>query len=88
MGNDFIYRNMGRIIHTVAWCILFGLPFFFTGRESTSVTVESYTRFVVGPLSFMLVFYAYLGVFSGESPPNSDDDGHGTFNNGNTSGHS
>ncbi len=57
MGNDFIYRNMGRIIHTVAWCILFGLPFFFTGRESTSVTVESYTRFVVGPLSFMLVFY-------------------------------
>ena len=54
---------MGRIIHTVAWCILFGMPFFFTGRQTESVTVESYTRFVVMPLSFMVVFYVnYFGL--------------------------
>ena len=55
--------RMGRIIHTVAWCILFGMPFFFTGRQTESVTVESYTRFVVMPLSFMVVFYVnYFGL--------------------------
>lgn len=56
-SNDALYRNMGRIIHTVAWCILFGLPFFFTGNKSESVTLESYVRFVAMPLSFMFVFY-------------------------------
>lgn len=55
--------RMGRIIHTVAWCILFGMPLFFTGRHSESVTVESYMRFVVMPLSFMFVFYVnYFGL--------------------------
>lgn len=51
------YRGMGMIIHIVAWCIVFGIPFFFTGRESESVTLVSYTRFVLVPSSFMFVFY-------------------------------
>lgn len=51
------FRGMGSIIHIVAWGILFGLPFFFTGRESQSVTVEGYLRSVIVPLSFMMVFY-------------------------------
>lgn len=48
---------MGSLIHIVAWGILIGVPFFFTGRETQEVTVESYVRSVIVPLSFMLVFY-------------------------------
>ena len=51
------FKGMGKLIHTAAWAILFGLPFFFTGRESQTVTVLSYVRSVIVPLSFMLVFY-------------------------------
>lgn len=55
---DGMYKKMGLVIHIVAWGILFGMPFFFTGRETQSVTWESYIRFLIVPLSFMLVFYA------------------------------
>ena len=51
------YKGVGSIIHIVAWGILFGLPFFFTGREQQEVTVTNYIRSVIVPLSFMLVFY-------------------------------
>lgn len=50
-------NGLGKIIHIAAWGILFGIPFFFTGRESETVTIESYTRFVIMPISFMFVFY-------------------------------
>lgn len=45
------------LIHLAAWGVLFGLPFFFTGRESEILTFESYVRFMIVPLSFMCVFY-------------------------------
>ena len=48
---------MGSLIHIVAWGILIGLPFFFTGRETQEITVESYIRSIIVPLSFMVVFY-------------------------------
>ncbi|MDD2416693.1 MAG: histidine kinase [Parabacteroides sp.] len=50
-------RPFQWLIHFAAWGVLFGLPFFFTGREAQSVTLESYLRFVIIPLSFMMVFY-------------------------------
>lgn len=50
-------KPFAGLVHAAAWAILFGMPFFFTGREE-SVTVESYLRFVIIPLSFMAVFYA------------------------------
>lgn len=50
-------RPFQWLIHCSAWGVLFGLPFFFTGREAQPVTFESYLRFVVIPLSFMMVFY-------------------------------
>ena len=56
------YRSMGFVIHIVAWGILFGIPFFFTGRETQSVTWESYIRFLLVLLSFMFVFYANYGL--------------------------
>ena len=52
------FKGMGKLIHIAAWAILFGLPFFFTGRESQTVTVLSYMRSMIVPLSFVLVFYA------------------------------
>lgn len=55
-----VYRTpngLGKIIHMAAWGILFGIPFFFTGDETETVTIESYTRFVIVPISFMFVFY-------------------------------
>ena len=51
------FRGIGYIIHIAAWGILFGLPFFFTGRGSQEVTVVSYLRSVIVPVSFMGVFY-------------------------------
>lgn len=51
------FKGMGSLIHIVAWGILIGLPFFFTGRETQEVTVESYVRSVIVPLSFIVVFY-------------------------------
>ena len=56
------FKGMGKLIHIAAWAILFGLPFFFTGRESQTVTVLSYIRSIIVPLSFMLVFYANYSV--------------------------
>lgn len=51
-------RPLPALIHLVAWGILFGMPFFFTGRESqTIMTLENYIRFMIVPLSFMVVFY-------------------------------
>lgn len=50
-------KPLPGLIHLAAWGVLFGLPFFFTGREAESLTLESYVRFMIVPLSFMLVFY-------------------------------
>lgn len=50
-------KGLGKVAHIVAWGILFGIPFFFTGGETEAVTVESYARFVIVPVSFMFVFY-------------------------------
>ena len=36
------FKGMGKLIHIAAWAILFGLPFFFTGRESQTVTVLTF----------------------------------------------
>lgn len=55
-----VYRTpneLGKVIHIVAWGILFGIPFFFTGHEMETVTIESYMRFIIVPISFMFVFY-------------------------------
>lgn len=49
-------KPFSGLIHAAAWAVLLGLPFFFTGREE-SVTLTYYLRFVLIPLSFMLVFY-------------------------------
>ena len=36
------FKRVGLIIHVVAWAILFGLPFFVTGKEQQELTVVNY----------------------------------------------
>lgn len=50
-------KALSGLIHIIAWGIILGIPFFFTGRETQSVTWESYIRYLIVPVSFMLVFY-------------------------------
>lgn len=50
-------KSLAGLIHGTAWAVLFGIPFFFTGKESEPVTLQYYLRFVIIPLSFMIVFY-------------------------------
>ncbi|WP_080905780.1 sensor histidine kinase [Parabacteroides sp. Marseille-P3160] len=50
-------KTLSGLIHIIAWGIVLGIPFFFTGREMQIVTWESYIRFLIVPVSFMLVFY-------------------------------
>lgn len=51
------FRKLDVLIHIVAWGIILGIPFFFTGREQTPLTIWSYVRGEIVPLSFMFVFY-------------------------------
>jgi len=51
------YKRMENIIHIVAWVIVFGIPFFFTGREQQEMTTTEYIHREIAPISFMLVFY-------------------------------
>lgn len=50
-------KPLPGIIHLAGWGILFGLPFFFAGHEQDSLTLERYVRFIIPPISFMMVFY-------------------------------
>jgi len=50
-------KGMGGLIQMAAWGILFFMPFFFTGRQEQSITLESYLHFLKIPVSFMVIFY-------------------------------
>ena len=45
------------LIHLTAWAVIFGMPLFFTGPDRPLMTGPQYVRFLLVPLSFMLVFY-------------------------------
>lgn len=51
------FKGVELFMHILAWGILFGFPFFFTGRESPELTLVDYLRSIIVPISFMLVFY-------------------------------
>ena len=51
------FKGMGSIIHIVAWGILIGSPFFFTGREPEVMNIPNYVRSLIVPISFMFIFY-------------------------------
>lgn len=50
-------KGVRWLIHVIGWGILFGLPFFFIGRNSPDNTLDRYLRYCVVPFSLMIVFY-------------------------------
>ena len=51
------FKRLGLFMHVIGWCIIFGVPFFFTGHEQQEFNVADYMRAIVVPLSMMFVFY-------------------------------
>ena len=50
-------------IHLIAWGLLFGSPFIFAFGNNSTVTLAHYLNFCMGPVMFMVVFYAnYFGL--------------------------
>ena len=50
-------------MHFTAWAVIFGMPLFVTGPDRPLLSGGEYLRFLLIPLSFMVVFYTnYLGL--------------------------
>ena len=50
-------------VHFTAWAVIFGMPLFVTGPDRPLLSGGEYLRFLLIPLSFMVVFYTnYLGL--------------------------
>ena len=45
------------LVHLTAWAVVFGMPLFFTGPNHPLMNGTEYLRFLIVPLSFMVVFY-------------------------------
>lgn len=54
----FSQKYTGRLIHLTAWAVIFGMPLFVTGADKPLMSGPEYLRFLLVPLSFMVVFYA------------------------------
>ena len=51
------------LVHFTAWAVIFGMPLFVTGSDRPLLSGGEYLRFLLIPLSFMVVFYTnYLGL--------------------------
>ena len=51
------YKRLIPFMHIIGWCIILGVPFFFTGQEKVYLDFKSYIRAILVPLSMMFVFY-------------------------------
>ena len=50
-------KYRGWLVHLTAWAVIFGMPLFVTGPDRPLMTGPQYIRFLLVPLSFMVVFY-------------------------------
>lgn len=50
-------KHTGLWLHLAAWAVIFGLPLFVPGGREPVINMQEYVRFLVGPLSFIAVFY-------------------------------
>lgn len=50
-------KYTGWLVHLTAWAVIFGMPLFVTGPDKPLMTGPQYIRFLLVPLSFMVVFY-------------------------------
>ncbi|HIY68843.1 MAG TPA: histidine kinase [Candidatus Alistipes intestinigallinarum] len=50
-------KYTGWLIHVTVWAVILGMPLFVTGPDRPLMTGPQYVRFLLVPLSFMVVFY-------------------------------
>ena len=50
-------KYTGWLVHLTAWAVIFGMPLFVTGPNRPLMNGPQYVRFLLVPLSFMVVFY-------------------------------
>ena len=50
-------KYTGWLIHLTIWAVIFGMPLFVTNPHRPLMSGPEYRRFLVVPLSFMVVFY-------------------------------
>ena len=50
-------KHTSWLIHVTVWAVIFGMPLFVTGPDRPLMTGSQYARFLLVPLSFMVVFY-------------------------------
>lgn len=50
-------KYTGWLIHLTIWAVIFGMPLFVTNPHRPLMSGPEYGRFLVVPLSFMVVFY-------------------------------
>lgn len=50
-------NRLGWLIHLVIWSIVFLFPFFFSNRDSHTITGPDYLRFFVNVIGIVVVFY-------------------------------
>ena len=50
-------KYTGWLVHVTVWAVIFGMPLFVTGPNRPLMTGSQYIRFLLVPLSFMVVFY-------------------------------
>lgn len=50
-------KYTGWLVHLTAWAVIFGMPLFVTGPDKPLMAGPQYIRFLLVPLSFMVVFY-------------------------------
>ena len=57
-------KYTGWLIHLTAWAVIFGMPLFVTGPDRPLMNGPQYIRFLLVPLSFMVVFYTNFSGWS------------------------
>ena len=50
-------KYTGWLVHVTVWAVILGMPLFVTGPNRPLMTGSQYARFLLVPLSFMVVFY-------------------------------
>ena len=50
-------KYTGWLVHATTWAVVFGMPLFVTSPDRPLISGTEYLRFLLVPLSFMVVFY-------------------------------
>lgn len=54
---DAVKSKHAWLVHITAWAVIFGMPLFVTSPNRPAMTWPEYLRFLLVPVSFLIVFY-------------------------------